>query len=113
MGQHHPSKPEAGLYAVKQARDGPLVALAIFYPCPFDPITGEPTERSRPLCALLGGDKWVEPMAFWPYCLNEKITAQRYERLNKRRAWAMRHAPDDPAHTPEKPVDFVRGRTVF
>ena len=90
--------PRPGLYQAKLVKGGVYVAVAIFVPCPIDPATCEPMDRSRQLVALVNGKWWFRPIDIWTSCLKGgAITAGRYRYLVDDRAWAAQHA----AHLPE------------
>jgi hypothetical protein len=47
----------------------------------------------------------------WPYC--EPITRREFDFLERRRRWALEHAPDHPAARPRDTIDVLSLKPGF
>ena len=97
--------PRPGLYRARLVKGGCDVAVAIFVPCPMDPETCEPMDRSRQLTALVNGKWEFDPGHIYVSCLiGGTITAKQYQFLIDDRAWAAKFAPHLPEADPWRAV---------
>lgn len=108
-GRQFAEWPRPGFFRFRATRKGPWLPAVIYRPCPFvqpDPRYDEgsahpadwcrPTERPRPLCALLNGNEFREAWEYgerisgvdkiWRW--GHLVTADEYEE-------ALRNAPTD------------------
>ena len=59
-------QPVAGCYRTRLVKDGPPVALLLWFGAPVDPLTGEPMDRAPAWFATINGKQIVEAARFWP-----------------------------------------------
>lgn len=112
--------PIAGYYATKLVKNGPRVAVRIW----FGPaiIDGEEQDRSHDWRAELDGSTdrvergddgyrcrvALEVEAAWPRCAKDPVTEAEYRYLLAHARWAKAHKPDHPKASPRQAVDFNR-----
>ena len=106
--------PEPGFYRVRLTRGGPWVPAVIWRPCPmimphgggperlgddFEALPGPeewctPTERSRPLRAMIHGVGETDPQELW--VRGRRIGPAEYRWRTELGRWAQRYAPNQP-----------------
>ncbi len=114
-----PWPPTAGYYATRLVKDGPRVAVRIWFGQAI--IDGEEQDRSPGWFVEIDGrtDRWekdddtgyrcrvpIDVDRAWPFCGNEPITEQEYRYLVAHAGWAREHQPNHPKAQPRKAVDF-------
>lgn len=104
--------PIAGHYKMRMVRDGPWVAIKLWFAPSNDPITGEVLDRS-PVWQCLKHGVLVPFDDVWPWCANHPITPGEYRFILDTYKWAMTHAPDEPEAAPATPIDINKTRPVF
>jgi len=110
--------PVAGLYAMRLAKGGILVAVRIWHGLPI--VDGEELDRSPRWCVEIDGktDRLEKDEATgyrcrvpldigraWPFCSGRPIAESEYQFLKARAAWAKDHAPAHPAAKPREAVN--------
>jgi hypothetical protein len=114
--------PVAGFYTCRLIRDGVRVAVRIWFGQPI--VEGEVQDRSPRWCCEVDGctdrndydadgnrlgrvplDPLLDDPGVWTHCCGNPISEREYDFLNRRRLWAVEHAPDHPAANPRTPVD--------
>lgn len=97
-------QPIAGYYGIILVKNGPVVGARIWYGNPLDPVTHEELDRSPRWMALRNGHE-CDYTDLWPWCAGKGITKAEYDHLLAVQAWAVEHAPTDPAANPRVAVD--------
>jgi hypothetical protein len=117
--------PVEGFYATKLVRNGPRVAVRIWFGQAI--IDGDPQDRAPGWFVEIdgqtdrverGGDGYrcrvpLEVDRAWPHCAKDKITEAEYAYLVAHAAWAREHQPDHPKAQPRKPIDFHTVKLPF
>lgn len=118
--------PTPGTYAIRMVRDGPLVAVRIWFGPPV--IQGEEQDRSPRWCAEIDGftdypqrDRTTGATCrvpfdierVWPWCAKHPIDQATYEYMVARSSWARRHNRENPAAKPRDAIDFTSLATPF
>jgi len=109
--------PTPGYYRMRLVRNGPRVAVSIWYGEPV--MDGETLDRSPRWCCEIDGRTTDERGELfhveqaWPFCAKEPITHAEYLYLINHAAWARYNAPDHPKATPRRPIDFHKLRLRF
>ena len=111
--------PIAGFYATRLVKDGPRVAVRIWYGAAV--IAGEEQDRGHDWRVEIDGrtDRFerdettgyrcrvaLEVERAWPYCAKEPVSEAEYRYLAAHAEWARKNQPDHPKANPRKPVDF-------
>ena len=111
--------PIAGHYATRLVKDGPRVAVRIWYGAAV--IAGEEQDRGHDWRVEIDGrtDRWeldadtgyrcrvaLELERAWPFCAKDKITEAEFRYLTAHAGWAREHSPNHPKANPRKAVDF-------
>jgi hypothetical protein len=106
--------PAPGLYEARLVKGGPLVAVAVWWRCPFvypdpeiDPDDWFSTlDRSPRLLAAVDG-RWRDPL--WVATLRDlkAVDIARFLWLAVDRAWAQQWAPGTPEAQPWQAVDVA------
>jgi len=103
-------KPQAGYYATRLVRNGPLVAVHIWYGAPPDPEDPRKLlDRSHRWQCLVDGCE-ADPWETWPRVAGRTITEGEYRRLLGAKKWDRIYAPDSPTQKPDKPVNWSKLR---
>jgi hypothetical protein len=97
-----PDVPVAGFYRTRLVKDGPPVALRIWFGNPRDPSTGDEMDRAPQWFATMNGTQVVEAARFWPGCAADPISFGDYLHICRRSATLD---PADPYFDPTKPID--------
>jgi hypothetical protein len=96
-------RPEPGFFELRLVPGGPLVAARIWRPCPMHPLTCEPLDRYRPLCAEIdGAPASVERV----WHAGRPIGAAAFAYLDARGRWARARKPDHPFANPRRPITW-------
>jgi len=110
--------PLPGHYAMRLVRDGPRVAVRIWFGAAI--IDGEEQDRAPGWFVEIDGQTDREecdatgyrcriPLDVnkaWPWCAREPIDEDTYRYLVACASWARDHSPDHPKAQPHKAVDF-------
>jgi len=102
--------PIAGFYAMRLVKNGPRVAVRIWYGQPI--IDGEPQDRSPRYCVAIDGrttdaaGELFHVEQAWPFCAKEPIGAGTYHFMVAHAQWARSHNIDHPKAQPRRAVDF-------
>jgi hypothetical protein len=94
----HPSEPQCGFFQRRLVRNGVFVAACIL------PIDATPGDH---LCIVNG--QAADALDQWVWLCGHPITFDEFQHLNRRHAWAIKHAADHAFANPKRPVDL---RTV-
>jgi len=105
-----PDIPVAGCYRTRFVKDGPPVALRIWFGPPLDPETGEEMDRAPKWFAMINGVLAVEAARFWPGCARDPISFAEYRHICRRSATLD---PADPYFDPFTAVDPARAPPPF
>jgi len=97
-----PDVPVRGVYRTRFVKDGPPVALLIWFGPPLDPETGEPMDRASKWFARINGGEVVEASRFWPGCARDPISFAQYRHIVDR---SRTLDPGDPYFDPYRPID--------
>lgn len=104
MKRHNPlDDPQPGFFKLRAVKTAPMVAAAIFLPCPIDPFYGFPLDRPRHLQAHINGQDanldrvWMN---------GELIKFAEYRFLMADRDWASKYAPHLPEANPSRGVNI-------
>jgi len=105
-----PDVPVEGCYRTRFVKDGPPVALRIWFGNPVDPLTGEEMDRSPRWNATVNGLATVDAFDFWPGCARDPISFAEYRHIARRSATLD---PSDPYFDPRRPVDRSTAKPPF
>ena len=72
------SDPQPGFFKGRLVKNGPIVPMRIYLPCPIDPEFGFPMDRSRRLIGECLG-RFIHVDRIWSY--GEPIGAAEYDRM--------------------------------
>jgi len=102
--------PTPGYYRMRLVRNGPRVAVRIWYGQPIK--DGECLDRSPRWCVAIDGltsddaGELLDIHKAWPFCAREPISAADYKYMIAAAGWARLYAIDHPKATPRRPIDF-------
>lgn len=98
-------RPQEGWFRTRLVKGGPLVPARIWRSVATDPLTGEALDRSPILQAEING-KPIDPYELWPRVADRRITEAEFKFMTADSEWCQRHAPNEPAANPGKPIDL-------
>lgn len=108
-------RPRPGFFRLRLVKGGPYVPARLWIGPPLDPETREPLDRShRPMVQIADFPATDHPdrvERVWLY--GETISAERFQAMRVRAAWARLHQPDAPIANPLAPVDVSTMRPPF
>lgn len=105
-----PDLPVAGHYRIKLVRDGPPVALAIWFGAPLDPVTLDPLDRAPAWFAQVNGGPPQPASWYWPECARQPISQAEHDRIVNRSATLD---PTSPWYDPLRPIDRLKTPVPF
>jgi hypothetical protein len=98
--------PQCGWFDTGVSRKGISVPARIWLEQEVCPETGSLLSDEVLRCEVDG--RLVDPAAAWIWLASNPITEERYNYLVARGEYVRRYAPEDPAATPFKPVDWLK-----
>ncbi len=118
---HEVSRGVISYYRVRYTRGGAWCGLKVWHSAPCDPDTGEELDRAPRWQCEFNGKLSDEPERFLlhfnpdetPVIAGEKIDEREYRYLAELHRWAVTHAPNDPAASPQKPINHLQGDLIF
>lgn len=109
----NPDKPVAGFYSIKLRRDGPPVAIRVWFGPPLDPVTGEELDRGWRWQVQTDGGDMLDVERVWPACARSPITEGQFKHMAGLRSWAKTEAPDSPLANPAAKSDPLHNPLPF
>lgn len=109
---NQPDIPREGFYRMRRVRNGPFVAVRIWFGQPYDPATGEYCDRSYCWRAAIDGVQ-VGIWDVWPACSGRPICEGDYRFMRAMSTHAKAHEPGMPQANPFKPINLSTLPPIF